>query len=855
MAVDMYPDDEDVRRFADRIMEKRDFVLRGGGEQYQEYEQKDMSAFAPEDYQGSTKVGRAYTRSLLPYLPSKILNTFYKETHVQLDIRSSFSSFLHHAFSDCDVDVMGVYVEEPQRIYDHFRAELGISKSQAKKIINSIICSFPASAQDPELGNWAELSRDRVVSAITRDVGVWARKLQDRYPEFYEMVKTKCRAEGKLDHVGGVALSYLAADMEHAVMREVMKFLYPDQATLQNVVWKYDGLLFPMETIAGKTKERVVEDVKKHVWDTLLIDVDFTLSHLHENSLGICLGRPERGQDEGGDAYERWKGRFERRFARLDVPNVFMMFSRGGKSFHDLTSMEKFNHVTMEENKDFVKRWLEDPEKRKYKGRDFVPPPLVIEEGFLNLYHGIGAADLPPNEEEVDISPYLRHTDILVGNLNGEHPDYAEYLHKLVAQKIQRPGDKWRVMPIVRSAQGVGKDIWFDFLASIFGEEQCIKDDGVHKFAGTNSHCLEGKLLCCFQEMGFKETKMHEEALKAMITNKYIKMEKKYVNSFVVTNVVDFIGFTNQFGAINVSADDRRYFIVTADSTYAQDKDYILPLLAFFEKDKAKRAVYDYYMGLDLTGFDSSANRPTTEAHQELVEANVSHVDRFLLKSLPVWVEMCETGDRSGPPSRWDFLMQENHTLRIRAALVVDFWMEYAKEVGMDKADKKASMVQYFGRQVSELNGRTDKYKSPGLAKLIFKGKQGGNTKCYIIDYRGLRTYLNKVFNEDPEEEEEPSHPVRGTRSLHRNKPGESPTYLIRERGEVVFETDDIEEANKELGEAYVVTRVDEEGQYYQVLVHQRRNMEIPLGTEYLGQGGKQRLEAKYPFYMRDRTL
>lgn len=838
MLVDMYPDDEDVRRFGDRITEKRAHVLRGEGEQYQEYSQKDMKSFAPDGYSGTTKIGRAYTNSLLPYLPSRLLNTIYKETHMQLDVRSCFSAMLAAAFGDLELEVVGKYANDPQSVYDHFQLTMGVGKRAVKKLVYSIACSWPCVGEDPEVGNWGELSRDPFVVSLKRDVAKMAAAVREWYPHFFEMVQAKCAAEGKGDHVDGTALFYLASDMEHSVVREVFNYLFPGRTELPDVVWKYDGFLFPKEVISGQPYDRFVAGIKRHVMERLGIRVDFNLSDLHGDSLGICLAPGERGEE---DAYLRWKARFERHFAHLRNPPVFMMFSRGGKCWVDLKKTE-FEHVTLGEDTEMLKRWLADPEKRSYKGRDFVPPPMVIEEGYMNTYQGIAAAQLPA-VENVDIGLYLRHVNILVGNLNGEHPDYAKYLHDLIAYKLQHPGRKWRVMVIIISAQGVGKDIWFDFLASIVGKEQCVKDDGIHKFADKNSHQLEGKLLCCLQEMGYKDVKDHEETLKTIITNSTIKIERKFVNTFFVSNVVDIIGFTNQPNAINVTSDDRRYFVVTADSTFMQKKEYIMPLLAFFEDDRNKRAVYDWYMSRELGDFDPSADRPITESHLEMAENSVSHMDRFLSKSLDKWMDQWRS------QADGDFCLQDGR-LRIPSAIFIDDWMDYAKAVGMDKADKRASMIQFMSKQVRELNMRTDGFKSEFVAHIVKQVRSGKRGRGYELDVRGLRRYFAKIFNEEEGESEVP----RGTRRAEWN-PGRGPRYQVRENGAVIFQSDDLEEINKTLGEAYVEDVRDiVTGQVFQVLVHQRIGKEIDIGTEYMGEGGKLRLEMKYPFYVYDRT-
>jgi hypothetical protein len=830
MLVQSYPDEQVVRDWEERLDQKRRAVVNHGGEQVQDYEQKDMGRWAPEGYEGSTKIGRAYSQSLLPRLPSVILHTIYKETHLEVDIKSTFTTMLTQLFGDVNSPTMDIYAQDPDRVYDRLRATLGMDRCTAKRVINAIICSYPNVAEDPDVGNWAEIGRDPLITAIKFEVSLWARQMKDQYPGFYTMVESKCFAERKLDHIDGTALFYAACDMEHSVMREVIQYLDVEG---EDVVWKYDGLLVPKTKLVGKTMEQWVAELSACVKEKLLLDVDFAVKDLHANSFGICLGPDE---NNGLSPYERWKAPFERTFALCKRPPVFMMFSKDGRSFIDLKKCE-FEHNTMEYDKALIKQWLDDADKRMYYARDFLPPPRHVPDGIYNMYHGISAADLAPNDREIDIDPYLHHVRLLMGSNDAN----AAYMHKLIAQKIQKPGLKWRVMPIVQSTQGVGKDNWFDFLVEIVGKDQCIKVDGVHKLVATNSGQLEGKLLCCFQEMGYKDTKEHEEYLKALITNATLQVEQKYVKTTHVTNVLDIIGFTNNFNAINVPQGDRRFFIVTADSTHAQDPDYHQPLLAWFYDDTNKRAVYDYYMQMDIEDFDSSAERPLTDAYQEAQEANISIIDRFLSEKLRDWKLRCREQDP-------DFRSRPNDTVRIKCAVAIAEFIEYAKEMHVKNWENRNAMRIYFGTKTSEMNGRTHKYVTQGHEKLMARISSSG--KWYDIDVKGMEAYLAKTFDSMPEEEEQPET-RRPRRTAHRIAGNR---FEIRDDAEVVMVVDSLEEVNKELGEAYVDTRLEGD-ERVQVLVHQFRGVEIPLGKDYMGEMGRTRLEARYPYYVRDRTV
>lgn len=838
MLVDHYTDEPVVLEASAALMEKRRAVMENDGQQYQEYKQKDLSDFAPEGYRGSTRVGRAYTNSLFQRLPARILNTIYKGTHVGLDISSSFSTMLVNAFRDIDLHFFSHYSHSPDAVYNHFQA-FGLDRATVKKLVNGTICSWPSVYEDERHGNFTELARDQMVIWLREDVAAMASAFKTRYPDFMQMIRRKCEGEDRLEHVEGTGLFYLASDMEHSVMRTVIEHIF-GKTQLSDVVWKYDGIIIPMAKISGRRHEGVIDELERVVSEKLDLDVSFKVEDLSAKSFGICIAPEDRNREDGADAYERWKVRFERKFAVLESPPVFMMFGRGGQQWTDLKKVD-FDHVTMTENKEFIKRWHEDPNKRLYHRRDFVPPPLRVDEGCMNTYKGIAAAELPP-VEGVDIGLYMKHVDILVGNMNGEHPDYADYLHKLLAYKFQNPGLKWRVMPVILSAQGVGKDVWFDFISDLMGDYNCVKGNGIADFVEKKSGKLEGKLLCCFQEMGNRKVdKEWEENLKTYITNRYLTVERKHVNEIIVTNVVDLIGFSNKPDAINISSDDRRFFIVSADSTYMQKTEYIYPLLAFFHDDRNKRAVYDFYMQMDLTGFDPSGDRPKTDTQREMTENQVSHVELFLLDALKVFKDAWRVHERLDVPyNKRDYVM-EGPLLRVSTKVVMEQWMEYGKTNGFKNHENKNSMSQFFNKLLKETLLRSDAFKSGGVEKLVQKQKVG-NQMFHFFDHRGIQRYLDSIMG--GVEEEQP--PTKRARHAEYN-PSRTTMYQVREDGEVVFYSDDLEEINKKLGEAYI----DEERR---VLVNPHTGKEFELREWFEGDHRYARVEARFPFYVRDRT-
>lgn len=868
MLVDFYPDEEEVRRYQDCLIQEMDYLYGNDKTRKVKYSQKDFSVYAAETYMGSTSFGRAYAEgSVMARMPNKILNTIYKETHLQIDICSSYGTMLYNCFKDLDAPTMEMFVTDPERFYGELGHTTGLSRKDAKIVVNAIISSAPSFSGDYGFGPSASLDllryigEHRLVRGLKRDVAIYAEAMKARYDGFYKTVRNKVLQgfdPDKIRHVDGVALTYLAGDMEHVVMGEVIKQLFDGKDHFKNIVWKFDGVLFPKTCTAGKIPERMEVEMSNVIKEKFGIQVKFKISQLGD-SYGICLPDSEIGET---DKYKIWKVKFEKRMVRVISPPVFMNFFESGR-FQDL-SKEGFKHVTLGQPKDMIQMWLDDPDAKVYTRRDFLPPPLECQPDVLNLYKGLHGYHLPPNIDPVDITSYHKHVDILVGNHNGEHPDYAVYLHKLIAFKIQKPGLKWGVMPFIRSPQGVGKDVFADFLCNkVFGQNVTIKDTGIDKFAGLNSHRLEGNLLCFFSEMGYKETMPHYNTLKSYITDETIQFQKKHVNSYKGTNVIDFIGFSNDFGALPVEAGERRFFVVTSSGARMQDPAYFEHLIKLFKSDSFARAVYDYYINLDVSTFNPAAERLNTEAHKEMSANNRMPIANFLSRSIKNWKEIGAAYDTHYATQ--DIVLGTSNRLRITSKRMLEDWMGFAEENNFQKANIKNSQVMFLTKEISQFNAVAERFKTSGFAKLIERDQikiNRQNVKVYYIDLDGIAAYMEHSFgdfygdqydqdqDDDQNGVEESKNEKHLYKVVHQLPTTRSPyLFVAKLRNEEVFGTNDLEEMNKFLGEAYVEQRGDK-----QFLINQFRKTEIELGEEYMGPHGKTKLEMKYPWYRKSRV-
>jgi hypothetical protein len=117
---------------------------------------------------------------------------------------------------------------------------------------------------------------------------------------------------------------------------------------------------------------------------------------------------------------------------------------------------------------------------------------------------------------------------------------------------------------ISSSPQGIGKSIIVRFLANhVIGKELYHPYSEVSSFLRFNGS-LAGKLLVVFEEVPSSdhyEWKLFTDRLKYFLTEDIIDIEEKFKNKRFVKNTVSFMIITNNYRAVKLTPDDRRFFM------------------------------------------------------------------------------------------------------------------------------------------------------------------------------------------------------------------------------------------------------------------------------------------------------
>lgn len=736
MMMDMNRDDEDVARSLRKLEEYETEMNECRGERDVLYEQKVVVG---DDlcYGGARKLGRAYTRSLLNWFPRKIVNTLYKASHVELDMVNAQPTMLYNAFaSHLDIDALGCYVRDPEAIRDGFRREFRMSKKDVKVAINAVIASHPKTVWD--FGLDGDMDKVRVfaehpfVRGLKDDLDRMAKTMRELYPEFMDAMHERAREQGKLDRVDGLAFTYLAADMEHCVMRRVIEWLGADN----DMVWYFDGVIIPEKLLAGKTFQVFTREVSNHVQEAMGMEVSFHIKSLQENSLAWSMPLEEVVHC---DEYNVWKHTFEKSWARLTTPPKFMLFA--GEGYHLLDRMG-FNHVTMAEKPEFIKRWLADPSKRQYIGIEFAPPPLVSRAGHFNTWLGFAAEEMEPIDDADEVMRrcelYQWHVQLLMG----DDSQYTDYFHKLMAYKIQNPGYNWGVMPFIRSTQGVGKDQWFKFISYIVGTKYCLSVTNISDVMGRNSGLIENKLFVSFSEVAYDDSKRHEEDLKKLITDNRMVVERKYVPQYENRMTSCLLAFSNNYGALRISADERRFFCVTASGLYANVPAYHRPFHEYINEPKNQRAVYQWLRDYPLGDFNPMNDRPITNTFVEMAEATKPVMDSFMMERFDNYVQAARMH------SDFDLAMVGDGLLKMSASHLWDEFGSFIAELKIASFDSRSKIEKFGARQLAELKSRLERHQVIQGRKVV-ENPRSKNCRFWVFDIQAMKNYLSFLKNQD----------------------------------------------------------------------------------------------------------
>jgi putative DNA primase/helicase len=226
--------------------------------------------------------------------------------------------------------------------------------------------------------------------------------------------------------------------------------------------------------------------------------------------------------------------------------------------------------------------------------------------------------------------------DLLLGLLrslcSGEEQNNSDEVYqwvlKWLAYPIQHQGAKMRTALIMHGPQGVGKNLFFETYAEIFGKYgrvigQSEIDDKFNDWAS-------GKLFMIADEVVARQELFHiKNKIKALITGDNIRINPKNVSAHDEKNHVNIVFLSNETQPLVLERDDRRFCVVWTPQKSSQN---VYSDIAEEIAAGGSEALHHFLLNLELGDFNEHTKPPMTRSKQDLIDINLDSVFRFVME-------------------------------------------------------------------------------------------------------------------------------------------------------------------------------------------------------------------------------
>jgi hypothetical protein len=214
--------------------------------------------------------------------------------------------------------------------------------------------------------------------------------------------------------------------------------------------------------------------------------------------------------------------------------------------------------------------WRRSQSRREYRQIGYWPDDHGRAANSYNLWRGWGVE--PKQGDWSIINDHILHV------IAGGCQEKADYILDWCAHMIQRPWEKPGVALVLRGLKGTGKTLLTEILARLVGRQNSfITADGRKLFTGFNWH-LADKLLIGAEEAFFSGDRQLNDKLKHLLTGTDIEVEQKFGDRMSIKSMHRLIMTSNHANVVEVTNDERRFFVCDVSDKRQGDHAYFAPL-------------------------------------------------------------------------------------------------------------------------------------------------------------------------------------------------------------------------------------------------------------------------------------
>ena len=275
------------------------------------------------------------------------------------------------------------------------------------------------------------------------------------------------------------------------------------------------------------------------------------------------------------------------------------------------------------ERKRTANEWMSWPQRAELKSITYAPGfPKITDDYMLNKWNG-----WPLEPKKGSIAPWRLLLDHV---FFGEHASVRKWFEQWAAYPIQMPGAKMHSAVLIWGViEGSGKTTVGQTLMMLYGENGAeLKDSDLED---ARNEWAENKQFVLGDDITGQDNRKHANRIKTMITQKHVRLNKKYIPSYSIPDCINYFFTSNDPNALFLDDGNRRNFIHEVRNEKLTEK-FREQFFSWRDKEEGLAALFYHLLHVDLTGFDAKADAMYTSSKSEMTRISKSDMGEWVAK-------------------------------------------------------------------------------------------------------------------------------------------------------------------------------------------------------------------------------
>ena len=210
------------------------------------------------------------------------------------------------------------------------------------------------------------------------------------------------------------------------------------------------------------------------------------------------------------------------------------------------------------------------------------------------------------------------------------------YIIRWAANIAQHPGILNKICIILKGDKGVGKNTFTDVIAGIFTGYSEANLNDLQELTGDFNGGLENKVFACFNEI---KNEGGRGKIKAFITEKKVRVNRKFMQAKTTENVTNLIFNTNEIMPFTLETGDRRAVVYVASAKNKSNMEYWNKLYNHIDEEFFNQLL-TFLMNIDLSNYcpwdiPEDASRDKIDLQQ----ASANIYDKFIMSNYEAFIK------------------------------------------------------------------------------------------------------------------------------------------------------------------------------------------------------------------------